>query len=59
MIDSSSLFPYPLPETLKIGSQDPLDYQWEAQTQVCQYKPGWWREITPKGTKIDGRKAKA
>ena len=36
-------FPYPLPQTLKIGEQDPLDYRWTPAGWV--YDPGWWRRI--------------
>ena len=36
-------FPYPLPQTLKIGEQDPLDYRWTPAGWV--YDLGWWRRI--------------
>ena len=40
------LFPYPLPETLNIGNQDPLDYKHKDGQWV--HEPEWWREIGQK-----------
>jgi len=40
-----NLFPYPLPETLGIGTEDPLDYRWDAEFEGWRHEPGWWQEI--------------
>lgn len=36
-------FPYPLPETLGLGSQDPLDIRYIDGKPVLD--PGWWKKL--------------
>lgn len=37
------LFPYPINETLGIGTLDPLDYRY--RDGRLAYEPGWWRKV--------------
>jgi hypothetical protein len=40
-----TLFPYPLPETIGIGTVDPRDYRFDVGRQEWVHEPGWWRNI--------------
>ncbi len=43
VISDKKLFPYPLPETCGIGTQDPLDFKTDPFLGKV-YEPGWWQK---------------
>jgi len=51
-----SLFPYPLPGTLGLGSVDPLDYKWSAELQTWRHEPRWWKRIGQRGEREGSRR---